>query len=103
MVMERYWWNTSQLIFKNVQNDVCGTAVSWDFTKLGVPSDAEKVVKGEEVLTNTNCTTNSDRCQVLQKTSPVLAVVYPKVNEDLFHPEDYRYTKHNDTNEIQWV
>ena len=41
--MERYRWNISQLIFKNVQNDVCGTAVSWDFTKLGVPSDAEKV------------------------------------------------------------
>ena len=44
MVMERCRWDTSQLIFKNVQNYVCGTAVSWDFTKLGVPSDAEKVV-----------------------------------------------------------
>ena len=45
MVMERCRWDTSQLIFKNVQNYVCGTAVSWDFTKLGVPSDAEKVVQ----------------------------------------------------------
>ena len=44
MVVEHFWWDTSQLIFKNVQNYVCGTAVSWDFTKLGVPSDAEKVV-----------------------------------------------------------
>ena len=44
MVVEHFWWDTSQLIFKNVQNHVCGTAVSWDFTKLGVPSDAEKVV-----------------------------------------------------------
>ena len=44
MVVEHFWWDTIQLIFKNVQNYVCGTAVSWDFTKLGVPSDAEKVV-----------------------------------------------------------
>ena len=44
MVIERYRWNTTQLTFKNVQNDVCGNAVSWDFTELGVPSDAEKVV-----------------------------------------------------------
>ena len=46
MVVEHFWWDTSQLIFKNVQYDVCGTAVSWDLTKLGVPSDAEKVVVG---------------------------------------------------------
>ena len=44
MVIERYRWNTTQLIFKNVQNDVYVTTVSWDFTKVGVLSDAEKVV-----------------------------------------------------------
>ena len=42
--MVRFPWNISQLIFKNLHFGVCGTAVSWNFRYLGVPSDGEKVV-----------------------------------------------------------
>ena len=42
--MVRFSWNISQLIFKNLHFGVCGTAVSWNFRYLGVPSDGEKVV-----------------------------------------------------------
>ena len=40
--MEHFRWNISQLNFKFGQNNVCGTAVSWFWVKLGVPSDDEK-------------------------------------------------------------
>ena len=44
LVMEHCWWDTSQLISKIRQNHPCGTAVSWFWPLLGVPSDGEKVV-----------------------------------------------------------
>ena len=42
--MEHFRWNISQLNFKIGQKTVCGTAVSWFWAKLGVPSDDEKGV-----------------------------------------------------------
>ena len=43
-MVEQLRWDISQLMFKILQNDVCGTAVSMFWRYWGVPSDAEKVV-----------------------------------------------------------
>ena len=71
--MVRFSWNISQLIFKNLHFGVCGTAVSWNFRYLGVPSDGEKVVG--VVFSSDEVHTRSLRLRVAVVTDVGVAVL----------------------------